>query len=73
MRDEKTEIKHHEYENYQYPDQFGKWLGYRIVSVNPSERVAQVELQITCLQQSECMVGWFLLFLITPLAQLYFL
>ena len=46
MRDEKTEIKHHEYENYQYPDQFGKWLGYRIVSVNPSERVAQVELQI---------------------------
>ena len=39
-------MKHHEYENYKYPDQFGKWLGYRVVSVSPTEKMAQVELKI---------------------------
>ena len=46
MKNGKHEMKHHEYENYKYPDQFGKWLGYRVVSVSPTEKMAQVELKI---------------------------
>ena len=33
-------------ENYQYPDQFGKWLGYQIVNLNKETASSEVKLQI---------------------------
>ena len=46
MRDLKDEMKHHEYENYKYPDQFGKWLGYEVLSLNPKKKTAEVQLKV---------------------------
>jgi acyl-CoA thioesterase len=33
-------------ENYQYPDQFGNWLGYKVVQIDKNLHKAEVELQI---------------------------
>jgi len=46
MSDSKHEMKPHHYENYQYPDQFGKWLGYQVHSIHPQDRTAEVRLLI---------------------------
>lgn len=32
--------------NYQYPDQFGDWLGYKVVKFDRETRQAEVELKI---------------------------
>src|SRR4051794_653173 len=32
--------------NYQYPDQFGNWLGYKVVSIDQQNHHAEVELKI---------------------------
>ena len=33
-------------ENYQHPDQFGQWLGYKIIQVDKATFSSEVELQI---------------------------
>jgi acyl-coenzyme A thioesterase 13 len=33
-------------ENYQHPDKFGDWLGYKVVHVDPKTHSAEVQLQI---------------------------
>ena len=36
----------HGLENYQYPDKFGEWLGYKVVRLDREAFAADVELQI---------------------------
>ena len=33
-------------ENYRHPDQFGNWLGYKIISIDREKFVSEVSLQI---------------------------
>jgi acyl-CoA thioesterase len=33
-------------ENYQHPDRFGEWLGYRVIRTDRTRHVAEVELQV---------------------------
>lgn len=32
--------------NYQFPDKFGQWLGYRAIEVNPKKATAKLELTL---------------------------
>jgi uncharacterized protein (TIGR00369 family) len=36
----------HALENYQFPDRFGDWLGYRVISIDRTHYRAEVELVI---------------------------
>jgi acyl-CoA thioesterase len=41
-----TKQSSHGLENYQYPDKFGEWLGYKVIRLDREEFSADVELQI---------------------------
>lgn len=45
MKDAKR-ARHFNLVNYQHPDQFGRWLGYRVVRVDRKKQVAQVGLKL---------------------------
>jgi acyl-CoA thioesterase len=46
MSERKKQARDHGLENYQFPDCFGDWLGYRVVSVDSVLHRAEVELKI---------------------------
>ncbi len=46
MSDDKKVTKDHGLENYRFPDRFGDWLGYRVISVDAVQNKAEVELEI---------------------------
>ncbi len=46
MQKRRKEQMRHDLENYRFPDRFGDWLGYRVVSVDLKNYKAEVELKI---------------------------
>ncbi len=46
MSEKKKHSQDHGLENYQFPDHFGDWLGYRVISVDSVNHRAEVELKI---------------------------
>jgi len=41
-----TQLSDLKLENFQHPDQFGNWLGYRLIRVDREAKCVEVELQI---------------------------
>jgi uncharacterized protein (TIGR00369 family) len=46
MSDQKKNPLEHGLENYKFPDRFGDWLGYKVISIDPLLHRAEVELRI---------------------------
>ncbi len=46
MNSNETKTLMNQLENYQFPDKFGEWLGYRVLSVDTQAHKVEVELEI---------------------------
>jgi uncharacterized protein (TIGR00369 family) len=42
----KEEIQSNQFKNYQHPDNFGSWLGYKLVGIDKEKYGAEVELVV---------------------------